>query len=286
MPPLNSLKAFEAAARHQSFAKAADELGVTPSAVSHHVKALEQWLGEPLFSRHAQGIGLTDTGRQVLPSFVGAFDAMGDAVQLMRGLIPPKQISIAALPSIAQLWLGPRLPQLRKAFPSLRPSVHALEAPPNLRREAFDLAIFYCDAPIPHTGGTTICEDIIYPVCAPALAMDLKTPADLKNVQLLFDTSWMRDWRIWLQAVGTEGISLEVGSGFSLFSLALQAAIDGAGILMAHDALVQDALAKGAVVAPFSMQARTGALLTVLHPQGLSGDLMDVVGWLARQADA
>ncbi|WP_292557607.1 LysR family transcriptional regulator, partial [Mesorhizobium sp.] len=105
MPPLNALRSFEAAARYESFAKAADELSVTPAAVSHQVKALEAWLGAPLFVRHAQGLHLTDAGRAALPAFSTAFDAMGLAVQELRIAAPRPQVSIAALPSIAQLWL-------------------------------------------------------------------------------------------------------------------------------------------------------------------------------------
>src|SRR5262245_56225347 len=117
MPPLNALRAFEAAARHESFAKAADELGVTPAAISHQVKALEEWLGAALFVRHAQGLYLTDAGRAAMPAFSAAFEAMGLAVQELRVHAPRPQITIAALPSIAQLWLAPKLPALRRAFP-------------------------------------------------------------------------------------------------------------------------------------------------------------------------
>jgi len=284
MPALNALKAFEAAARHESFAEAADELGVTAAAVSHQVKSLEEWLGGPLFSRHAQGLSLTETGRRVLPAFVGAFDAMGDAVQMMRGLTPQKQLSIAALPSVAQLWLGPRLPELRKAFPHLRPSIHALEEPPNFRREPFDLAIFYRDAASPRFAETRICDDIIFPVCTSGLAAELSTPKDLDRVQLLFDTSWTRDWPIWLKAAGTPHISTQGGLGFSLFSLALQAAIDGAGVLVAHEALVKDVLARGALVAPFGLKARTEASLTILYPATASDDAVAVAKWLSGTA--
>lgn len=286
MPALNALKAFEAAARHESFAKAADELGVTAAAVSHQVKGLEQWLGARLFARHAQGLSLTETGRRVLPAFVKAFDAMGDAVQLMRGLAPQKQLSIAALPSVAQLWLGPRLPALCNAFPNLRPSIHPLEDLPNYRREPFDLAIFYCDTPSAKLPGTVICDDIIFPVCSPTLAANLRTPADIEHLQLLFDTSWTRDWPIWFRAAGTPEISTDGGLGFSLFSLALQAAIDGAGILVGHEALVRDALATGALVAPFATKARTGTSLMVLCPANASSDARAVVDWLSQKDQA
>ncbi len=101
-------------------------------------------------------------------------------------------------------------------------------------------------------------------------------------MQLLFDTSWTRDWPIWLKAAGEPEISVQNGLGFSLFSLALQAAIDGAGVLVAHEALVQDALAKGTLVAPFPVKARTGASLAILYPASASNEALEVAKWLAR----
>lgn len=280
MPPLNALKAFEAAARHESFAKSADELGVTAAAVSHQVKALEQWHGAPLFVRHAQGLSLTEAGRRALRGLSVAFDALGDAVQIMRSLAPKKQLSIAALSSVAELWLAPRLPALRKAFPGLRLSIHALEAPPNFRRELFDLAIFYVDAPPAGLSARRLVNDIIFPVCAPWIAAELQSPADLGSVQLLYDTSWTRDWPQWLQAAGAPQLPLDGGLGFSLFSLALRAAIDGAGVLVGHEALVGEALASGTLVAPFAVKASTGASLTILIPASASSEALEIVEWL------
>lgn len=277
MPPLNALRAFEAAARHESFAKAADELGVTPAAVSHQVKALEAWLGSALFVRHAQGLHLTEAGRSALPSFSTAFDAMGLAVQELRAAAPKPQVSIAALPSIAQLWLAPRLPALRAAHPALRPSIHALEEPPDFRREPFDLAIFLTRP----GGGFKLCDDVVFPVCAPALARQLKTPADLGSELLLWDTTWTGDWSLWFKAAGVKGPSIEAGSEFSLYSMALQAAIDGAGVLMGHEALVSRALAAGTLVAPFPrLRVPTGLALTILAPARPPAQAVEVVEWL------
>jgi LysR family glycine cleavage system transcriptional activator len=280
MPPLNALRAFEAAARHESFAKAADELGVTPAAVSHQVKALEAWLGAPLFVRHAQGLHLTDAGRAALPSFSPAFDAMGLAVQELRIWAPRPQVSIAALPSIAQLWLAPRLPALRAALPALRPSIHALEEPPDFRREPFDLAIFLTRQAPAGSRAFKLCDDFIYPVCAPALARQLKTPADLAAQLLLWDTTWTGDWALWFEAAGVKGPSIESGSEFSLYSMALQAAVDGAGVLMGHEALVSRALAAGSLVAPFPQRVPTGLSLSILAPDRSPAHAAAMVDWL------
>ena len=122
-PPLNALRAFEAAARRGSFSAAADELCVTPGAVAQQVKSLEAWAGARLFLRHAQGVELTALGLDVLPGFVAAFDRLGEAAQALRSQAAPDTIGIAALPSIAQLWLSPRLP----ANPGRRASHHHLD---------------------------------------------------------------------------------------------------------------------------------------------------------------
>jgi len=280
MPPLNALRAFEAAARHESFAKAADELGVTPAAVSHQVKALEAWLGSPLFVRHAQGLHLTEAGRSALPAFATAFDAMGLAVQELRASAPRPQVSIAALPSIAQLWLAPRLPALRAALPALRPSIHALEEPPDFRREPFDLAIFLTRQAPAGSRAFKLCDDFILPVCAPALARQLKAPADLASQLLLWDTTWTGDWSLWFKAVGVKGPPVESGSEFSLYSMALQAAVDGAGVLMGHEALVSRALAAGSLVAPFSQRVPTGLSLSILAPDRPPAHAAAMVEWL------
>jgi LysR family glycine cleavage system transcriptional activator len=282
MPPLNALKAFEAAARHASFATAAEELGVTPSAVSHQVKSLEAWLGAPLFVRRAQGLGLTDLGRAALPAFSAAFDALGRAVQDLRGAAPRAQVTIAALPAIAQLWLAPRLPGAQAAFPRLSPAIHALETPPDLRRELFDFAIFLVhDAP-PGCRMVPIADDEIFPACAPSIARKLASPADLAAVPLLRDTSWTADWPCWFAAASLTAIPGDAGPAFSLYSMAVQAALDGAGVLMAHAALVAPHIASGALVAPFPLVARTGLTLAILAPRQSSEEAMKLIAWLAE----
>jgi LysR family glycine cleavage system transcriptional activator len=283
MPPLNALKAFEAAARHASFARAAEELGVTPAAVSHQVKALEAWLGAPLFVRRAQGLGLTDVGRATLPALSAAFDALGRAVQDLRGASPRARVDIAALPAIAQLWLAPRLAGARAAFPGLSPSVHALETPPDPRRELFDFAIFYVgDAP----AGCRVVrleDDVIFPACAPRIAGMLAAPGDLATTPLLRDTAWTDDWTCWLAAAAASArVPVDQGPAFSLYSMAVQAALDGTGVLMAHAALIGGHLASGALIAPFPTVARTGRHLAILVPERASAAAARLIAWLVE----
>lgn len=209
-----------------------------------------------------------------------AFDALGQAVQELRAAAPRAQVSIAALPSVAQLWLAPKLPGLRAAFPKIQPSVHALEAPPNFRREPFDLGIFFVREAPHGICSFKVGDDVIFPICTPEIAATLRSPADLARHPLLWDTSWVDDWGRWLSAARVTGVPINEGPAFSLYSLAVQAALEGAGILMAHEALTVGPMASGALVAPFPVRATTGLSLMILAPDRLPAQTVQVVNWL------
>ncbi len=243
--PLTALRAFEAAARLGSFALAAAELGVTAGAITAHVKTLEATLGAALFQRTPRGVRLTALGLAALPAFIEAFDALGQAVQSLRSAAAPRTVHIATLPAIAQLWLSPRLPALRAAAPDIEISITALESPPNLKRTPYDLSLFYGPEP-----DGAISPDILFPVCAPALAARLQTPADLTHLPCLSDAVWSDDWAIWLAAVGIE--LAPRGPVFSLYALAVEETVNGAGVLIGHADLVAQHLARGTLVAPFA----------------------------------
>lgn len=244
------------------------------------MKSLEAWLGWPLFARHPHGLRLSESARSAAPALLGAFDALGVAVQELRALAPRARVSIAALPSVAQLWLAPRLPGLRSAFPGTQPSVHALEEPPNFRREPFDLAVFFVRGAPRGAKSFKIADDVIFPVCTPEIAGALRSPRDLAAYPLLRDTSWAGDWGRWLSAAGATGVPADEGPAFSLYSLAVQAAVEGAGILMAHEALTVAPMAAGALVAPFPVRAATGLSLEVLAPDRLPARTVRMVDWL------
>lgn len=249
-PHLNALRAFEAAARLGSFTAAADELSVTPGAITQHVKALEAWADTELFIRNARGIELTALAEELLPDFILAFDQLGVAVHALRNKATPQKIKVATLPAVAQLWLAPRLGELRKVSPELSVSVTALETPPNLAREPFDISIFFTNTP---TGQDEICiaPDRIFPVCTPQIARRLQSIADLSNEMLIYDATWTGDWEIWLKnQPESDGIARS-GTVHSLFSVALEEARHNGGVLMAHEVLVQTLLETGDLVRPF-----------------------------------
>lgn len=277
LPPLNALRAFEAAARHESFTKAADELGVTPGAVTQQIRQFEAWLGFPLFRRLPQGVVPTDAARAALPRLSRGFEALSEGVEALRAGHGRRALTIAALPCLAQLWLSPRLAGLRStAFPDLQVSVSAMEQPPDPRREPHDLALFY--AAWDGDG-----QDAILPVCAPALAGRIATLSDLADATLLHDAVWRGDWRRWLGFAGAaDMVDPARGPSFSLYSLALDAALSGSGVLMGRKSLIGPHLADGRLVAPFRQAMPTGdrVALTPARQRYLHPSAMAAKAWL------
>jgi LysR family glycine cleavage system transcriptional activator len=269
LPSLVALRAFEAAARHQSFLRAAEELGVTAGAIAQQVRSLEAWVGHPLFHRLAHGVRLTEQAARELPSLGEAFDALATAIDRLRTMSPAHELRIAALPCIAQLWLAPRLARLKRDFADVQVSISALETPPHFKRDIYDFAIFYASVPPPDAEGTVLAEETIFPVCSPRLATrdaPLEHPRDLVGHTLLHDGSWKDDWGRWLSVAGAPDISPDRGPTYSLYSIALQTAIDGGGVLMGRRNLVQAALKEGRVVSPFKLEVPLDEQLMLLAP--------------------
>ena len=277
-PALNALRAFEAAARHESFVLAAAELGVTAGAISQHIRTLEAWTGGALFQRNSNEVVLTDMGRDLLPFFTEAFDRVGDAIRALRAVQPVRDINIATMPSLAQLWLSGRLARFRQAAGDVRLSITALERPPNLARELFDLSVFL-RPPVVGEKITVLEEDRIFPVCTRELADQLRQPEDLLSVPRLIDQSWAQDWMIWGKSAGLEFPATANVARYSLYSLALEEAKVGAGVLMGHACLVDQALRKGELVRPFEQSCATGLVLALETPENARArsDISDVL---------
>lgn len=278
--PLNALRAYEAAARLGGFARAGQELGVTAGAVTAHIKALEDVLGAALFERHAKGVRLTPLGQRALPGFTEAFDALGLAVQGLRVEAAPRTVHVATLPAIAQLWLSPRLPGLRQLAPEITVSITALESPPDLKRAPFDLSLFFRE----DADGRQIAPDIIFPVCAPALAARLTRPGDLFDVPCLIDSAWSGDWAAWAAAALPGQTFAPKGPVFSLYALAVEEAVNGAGVLMGHEALIGRHLEDGRLVAPFALKVELGRPLMLWSSRSPrpGSAVARVMEWLAR----
>jgi LysR family glycine cleavage system transcriptional activator len=284
-PPLNALRAFESAARLGGFKAAAVELAVTPGAVAQHIKTLEAWAGAALFERMSQGVRLTTLGKAVADDFSAAFDQLGAAVIKMRSDASPRQVRIAVLPSIAQLWLSQRLPRVRAIAPETRISITALDRPPNLLREPYDLSIFFTSDEVSGYP-VEVCRDVIFPVCSPALASRLKQPADLAGCQFLHDARWGGLWQRWLDEAAP-GLGIDPsGPTFSLYSLALQEAQNGAGVLIGHRPLVRASLDDGSLVAPFEAEVELDSKLVIATPYPLrSASLLEKIVHMLSAGD-
>jgi len=261
-PPLNAMRAVEAAARHVSFVAAAEELNVTPGAISQHVKTLEGWAGTSLFRRNAQGVTLTAAGVDLLPKLTAAFDGLAEATFALRNLKPDVDFHIAALPSLAQLWLPRRLARIRAMFPRINFSITAMETPPSLSRELFDLSVFI-GLPDPDQNQVSICPDEIVPVCAPSV---LENFDGFDRSTLLHDQTWIDDWQFWAKSVGATVPNPQRGARFSLYSLAVEETKAGAGILMGHMPLIEEALETGSLVRADERSCPTGRHILVNLP--------------------
>ena len=260
LPPLNAIRAFEAAGRHGSFAHAALELNVTPAAVSHQVKGLEEFLGITLFDRLARGLVLTDAGRAALPALREGLDRVDEAFQQITHGQSGKVLTVRVSPSFAADWLVPRLGRFRRAVPGFDLRVRAPNNDINFDKDVVDLVVAYHPTAYAGYRVERLAMEEVFPVCAPdlAAAQPLHTPNDLRHHTLLHDETMYRvrnfpDWPMWLDFAGVRGLDAQRGPRLSYSNLVLQAAIDGAGVALGRSVLVADALATGRLIKPFDV---------------------------------
>ena len=263
LPPLNALKAFEAAGRHLSFTKAANELHVTPAAISHQVKALEDYLGLQLFRRLPRGLLLTDAGQTCLPGIGKSFDGLVAAVDSLRGLEKGGVLTVSVLPSFAAKWLVPRLDQFHCLHPEIDLHVSSTIRPVDFARDNVDVAIRYGLGRWPGLRIDLLRTEELFPVCSPALLdgpHPLKTPDDLRYHTLLHDESWKTifvdeypEWDTWLAAAGVHDIDPTRGPALTPSDMVIQAAINGQGVALGRSVLVEADLADGRLVKPFDL---------------------------------
>jgi len=260
LPPLNALRAFEAAARHLSFTKAARELHVTQAAVSHQIKGLEEYLGVPLFHRHRKAVLLTEAGQLCLPGLRDGFDRLAAAVDSIRNLDNANVLTVTTPPSFAAKWLVPHLDQFRTAHPDFEVRIDASTNLVDFERENVDVAIRYGSGSYPGLESELLFGIEVFPVCSPRLCKGrhgLRTPADLKWHTLLH-TEWRArgeepDWRMWLLAAGVPDVDWTRGPQFNDVTVAIQAAIEGQGVALGRGALVAADLKAGRLVRPFRL---------------------------------
>ncbi|MEQ9489485.1 MAG: transcriptional regulator GcvA [Alphaproteobacteria bacterium] len=256
LPPLNTLRAFEAAARHLSFTKAADELFVTQAAVSHQIKTLEEALGVILFRRLNRAIMLTPEGQTFLPFVRDGLQSIAGGVERLRKVEATGPLNVTTLPSFASGWLVPRLSRFRKAHPEIDVRLTAIEKMVDFNVDDVDLAIRFGTGNYPGITSIKVMRESVFPVCSPALVTDgpypLKTLDDLRHHTLLHDDLTI-GWEVWLKEAGVSGIDPQAGPYFDMSALVIQAAIDGQGVAMARSTLAASALTEGRLVKPFDL---------------------------------
>jgi len=304
--PLNALRAFEAAARHLSFKNAARELHVTPGAVSHQVKLLEDHLGLALFRRLTRARELTSEGHALLPKVQEGLDTLNGAVDNLRLRDGAAALTVLAPPNFAARWLVPRLSRFTSTRPNL--DLHIASRPAMIdgrddsdvvpvhdaRDDAPVAMVRFGDGRYPGAHVDEVFSAVYVPVCSPRLmtgAHGLRKPDDLRFHTLLHDDTVLEEgarpsWADWLEAVGIHGIDASRGPHFSDASLSLEAALEGMGVALAMKPLVRSEIEAGRLVVPFDITAPASYSYYLVTPEGSRGEgtVSEFRHWLLAEA--
>ncbi|TWB56097.1 transcriptional regulator GcvA [Nitrospirillum viridazoti] len=254
LPPLSTLRPFEAAGRHLSFKQAAEELNLTPSAISHALQTLEDWLGTPLFTRGHRSLALTPAGAAYLPEVRGMLERLAVATSALPGRAPSGRLAVSVAPTFGLRWLVPRLPRFRDQHPDITLTLDTSQRPADLPRDGVDVAIRMRQDDWRTDEGADLhaaclVQEALIPVCAPALAARVTTPADLESLPLLHVDSVTEEWAAWAMLTGVDLSTLTGGARFDTVHMALEAAASGLGVAMGRLPLVDTDLATGRLVA-------------------------------------
>lgn len=295
LPPLVALRTFEVVARHLSLVQAADELCVTPAAVSHQIRTLEAHLGVQLFRRAGRNIALTDAGQTFLPGIRGGFEMLGEAVGQLEGLSQASVLTVSVAPSFAVKWLMPRLDRFQKLHPNIDVRIAATTQLSNFNSDNVDIAIRYGKGGYPDLAVERLLSEAVIPVCSPNLLKEkhLQQPKDLANVTLLHDDSPDSDptcpnWQAWLRARGANTVDVARGPRFTQSSLVLDAAIQGIGVALAKATLVENDLQAGRLVKLFEEPQPVDFAYYIVAPHRLMAlpKVAAFAAWLRSEAAA
>jgi LysR family glycine cleavage system transcriptional activator len=295
LPPLNALRAFETAARHMNFSRAADELSVTPGAVSQQIQNLEDYVGAALFKRTPKGLLLTDAAQTALPALREAFDRLQEAAELLTAPVDGRRVTVSAAPSFAAKWLVPRLGRFEAKHPQVDVWLSAGMDLVDFASGEVDIAIRYGSGRYPGLETTLLMSETVVPVASPTLLAErsLTNIADLAQHTLLHDGSpdaddSCPDWVMWLAARGVRDIDGARGPRFNQSSLVIEAAVNGRGVALAKQALAQADLDAGRLVAPLDIATAVDFAYYVVHPKakGRLSQVKAFVSWLQQEAAA
>jgi len=272
LPPLNALRSFEAAARHQSFTRAADELCVTQGAVSHQVKALEAELGLKLFNRGLRGLAITEPGRNYLAAVQDAFDRIALGTDRLLQRQQAGIVTVSTSPDFAAKWLVSRLGRFSEAHPEIELKISATMHHADFAREDVDLAIRHGAGDWVGLDAVNLCSEELFPVCSPGFLRDrrcLRVPEDVLQFPLLHLDD-RRTWSRWLEAAGASGEGLLHGPIFNHASMLIDAAVDGLGIALARTALAAADLINGRLMRPFEIALSLKKTYWIVCPKATS----------------
>jgi LysR family glycine cleavage system transcriptional activator len=289
LPPLNAVRAFEAAARHLSMTSAADELSVTPGAISRQIRALEDFLGVRLLERGHRQIALTRRGADYFRASTQAIDVMREATRRLTRRSKRKQLKVRAYTTFAMRWLIPRLSGFHAAHPEVEVLLTASLDPVDFKKEDLDGAIRLGEGSWPGATSQRLVANVLAPVCSPALLKagpPLRKAADIAHHTLLHSIARPDDWGHWLEAVGENRVDPRAGMTYQSSAMAYAAAAEGQGLAMAQLFLVEDDLKSGKLAMPFKktidMGSYTYYLLTPRH-RAETASMQQFRDWLLAQ---
>lgn len=296
LPPISALRAFEAAARLKSFTMAADELGLTQSAISHQIHSLEDQLGFELFHREPRRITLTMKGEKLASAVRDGLGIVAEAIRELTRTDTGPRLTVSTLPGFAVKWLFPRLIRFDERHPHIELSIATTGQIADFSAGEADVAIRYGTGRYPGLHVEKILDEEMFPVCSPRLmkgAKALRVPDDLANVPLLHDDILTLDgnspgWKSWLDAANATGVDLAKGRRFGQSNMSIQAAIEGLGVALGRTPLVADDLAAGRLVRPFDVAIPSGYAHYFVCPQRAltTPKIAAFRAWLLAEAQA
>lgn len=291
LPSTAALAAFEAAARHQSFTKAAAELAVTQSAVCRQIASLEGFLGVALFRRNQRGVGLTEAGQRYARSVAARLDEVErDTLDLMAGRGSGGTLEIAVVPTFGTRWLLPRLADFARRHPDITLNLSSRTRPFLFADTELDAAIYTGDGNWPGASVTFLMPESMVPVCSPALIAPRKrlSPRELAGLPLLQQSTRPYAWRQWFESAGYVPGNELVGPRYELFFMSLQAAIGGLGVALVPEYDLGDDLASGRLIIPVKHICPSDRAYYLTHPEGKADSpaLAAFRTWLLEQTQA
>lgn len=291
LPPLSSLRFFEAAGRHQSFKLAAAELNVTPSAVSHGIVSLEQALGVELFVREPRGLSLTPEGADYLLYISEAFSLIANGTQRLPNRRAHQTIAVSCAPTLASRWLLPRLHGFRQRWPNISVTVDTSRQQVGFPVDGFDFAIRMSRAPVAGAAWSRLFGEKLVPVCSSSYRttlIDGTGKPDLRRAALIHVNPASEDWQAWLEGAGLDGIALSGGLRVDTIQLAFEAAAAGLGVALGRRPLVDGDLGSGALVEVGMEAISADTAYWLVSSEGVDHrpHLAGFRQWLLREADA